>query len=123
MINPKVRVQTYPSASTIIPKPHLNMKLNTTENLRFKMSGDYYSQNFTSSSSDKDIITLFYRFLSTPTNMQSSFTKPNEAETEPKNRIQTSWHGIFDVEYDFTRSFSMNVERYYKYFPKLSNIN
>lgn len=123
VVNPGVRVQAYPSASTVIPEPRLGVKLNATENLRFKMSGGYYSQNFTSSSSDKDIVTLFYGFLSAPTNVQSSFTKPNGAETEPKNGIQTSWHGIFGVEYDFTRSFSVNVEGYYKYFPKLSNIN
>jgi|SRR5690554_712978 len=123
VVNPGLRIQAYPSVSTVIPEPRLGVKVNATEKLRFKMSGGYYSQNFTSSSSDRDIVTLFYGFLSAPTNVQSTFTKQNGKETDPKNGIQTSWHGIFGVEYDVSRPFSVNVEAYYKYFPKLSNIN
>lgn len=123
VINPGIRIQAYPSISTVVPEPRLGVKLNATENLRFKMSGGYYSQNFTSSSSDKDIVTLFYGFLSAPSNVQSKFTQANGKEIDPENGIQTSWHGIFGIEYDISRPFSVNVEAYYKYFPKLSNIN
>jgi hypothetical protein len=87
------------------------------------MSGGYYSQNFTSSSSDRDIVTLFFGFLSAPTNVQSTFTQKNGKEVDPENGIQTSWHGIIGTEYDISKSLSINVEGYYKYFPKLSNIN
>jgi len=123
VINPGIRIQAYPSLSTVIPEPRLGVKLNATESLRFKMSGGFYSQNFTSSSSDRDIVNLFYGFLAAPSNVQSTFTQVNGKETEPDNGIQTSWHGIFGVEYDISRPFSVNVEAYYKYFPKLSNIN
>ena len=123
VINPGLRIQAYPSVSTVIPEPRLGVKLNATENLRFKMSGGYYSQNFTSSSSDQDVVTLFYGFLAAPNNVQSKFVSPSGKESEPKNGIQTSWHGIFGVEYDISRALTANVEGYYKYFPKLSNIN
>jgi hypothetical protein len=123
VINPGFRVQAYPSVSTVVPEPRLGVKLNATERLRFKMSGGYYSQNFTSSSSDRDIVTLFFGFLSAPTNVQSTFTQKNGKEVDPENGIQTSWHGIIGTEYDISKSLSINVEGYYKYFPKLSNIN
>ena len=123
VINPGFRVQAYPSVPDVIPEPRLGIKLNATENLRFKASGGFYSQNFTSATSDRDIVTLFYGFLPAPTDVQSKFTKPNGKETEPKNGIQTSWHGILGVEYDFSRHFTLNIEGYYKYYPKLSNIN
>lgn len=123
VINPGVRLQVYPSFSTVVPEPRLAVKLNASENLRFNLSGGYYSQNFTSATSDRDIVTLFYGFLSAPTNVQSKFTQPNGKETEPKNGIQTAWHGIFGVEYDLTKYITASVEAYYKYYPKLANIN
>tara|TARA_B100000508_G_scaffold141093_1_gene146619 strand:+ start:136157 stop:138541 length:2385 start_codon:yes stop_codon:yes gene_type:complete len=123
VINPGFRVQAYPSVPAVVPEPRLGLKYNATEDLRFKASGGYYSQNFTSAASDRDVVTLFYGFLSAPTDVQSNFTKPNGNEIDPQNGIQTSWHGIFGFEYDFTRHFELNVEGYYKYFPKLTNIN
>lgn len=123
VINPGIRIQAYPSIPAVIPEPRLGVKVNATEKLRFKMSGGFYSQNFTSASSDKDIVTLFYGFIASPTDVQSKFTKANGEEIDPKNGLQTSWHGIFGTEYDFTRKLTLNVEAYYKYYPKLSNIN
>ncbi|MBW7868490.1 MAG: TonB-dependent receptor [Brumimicrobium sp.] len=123
VVNPGVRLQVYPGLSAVIPEPRLGVKVNATEKLRFKLSGGYYSQNYTSASSDQDVVTLFYGFLAAPNNVQTKFTTPTGKEKLTKNGIQTSWHGIFGVEYDLTKSLSLNVEGYYKYFPKLSNIN
>lgn len=123
VINPGIRLQAYPSVPAVVPEPRLGLKFNATEDLRFKASGGYYSQNFTSAASDRDVVTLFYGFLSAPSDVQSSFTKPSGEEIDPENGIQTSWHGIFGVEYDFTRNLELNVEGYYKYYPKLTNIN
>lgn len=123
VINPGMRVQAYPSIPAVVPEPRLGVKVNATEKLRFKMSGGYYSQNFTSAANDRDIVTLFYGFISAPTDVQQKFTKQNGEEIEPKNGLQTSWHGIFGTEYDFTRDLSLNVEGYYKYYPQMSNIN
>lgn len=123
VINPGFRVQAYPSIPAVIPEPRLGLKYNATENLRFKMSGGFYSQNFTSAANDKDIVTLFYGFIAAPTDVQSKFTKQNGEEISPENGLQTSWHGILGAEYDFSRYLSLNLEGYYKYYPKLSNIN
>lgn len=123
VINPGFRVQSYPSVPEIVPEPKLAIKFNASENLRFKYSGGYYSQNFTSAASDRDVVTLFYGFLGAPSDVQSTFTQPDGTQTDPKNGIQTSWHNIIGLEYDFTNHFSLNLEGYYKYFPKLTNIN
>ncbi|PWH86127.1 TonB-dependent receptor [Brumimicrobium oceani] len=123
VFNPGIRLQAYPSIPAVIPEPRLGIKVNATEKLRFKMSGGFYSQNFTSAANDRDIVTLFYGFVAAPTDVQSKFTKANGEEIEPENGLQTSWHGIFGAEYDLTRKLSLNVEGYYKYYPKLSNIN
>lgn len=123
VINPGVRLQAYPGLSSVVPEPRLGIKYNVTENFRLKLSGGRYSQNLTATSSDQDIVTLFYGFLSAPTNVQSSFTQPNGKTKDPRNGIQMAWHGIFGVEYDLTKHLTLNVEGYYKYYPKLSNIN
>lgn len=123
VINPGFRVQSYPSVPAIVPEPKLALKYNATEDFRLKFSGGYYSQNFTSAASDRDVVTLFYGFLGAPSDVQSTFTKPSGEQIDPQNGIQTSWHGIIGGEYDLSKYWSLNIEGYYKYFPKLTNIN
>lgn len=123
VFNPSVRVQAYASVPDLIIEPRLGAKYNVNENLRWKIAGGRYSQNFTSAASDRDIVTLFYGFLSAPTDVQENFTKPNGDIINPQNGLQIAWHGITGFEYDFTRNLSLNIEGYYKYFPQLSNIN
>lgn len=123
VINPGIRTQTYLTIPTTIPEPRLGAKYNITEDLRFKISGGRYSQNFTAAASDRDVVTLFFGFLSAPQNFQSNFTKPDGEIVQPEHGLQMAWHGITGFEYDFSKRFSMNIEGYYKHFPQLSNIN
>lgn len=117
------RVQAYTSLNTISPEPRLGLKFNATENLRFKFSGGRYSQNFTSASSDKDVVNLFNGLLSAPTNVQDVFTNEFQQEKTVQNGLQYATHAIAGVEYDLGNNISINVEGYYKYFSQLSNIN
>ena len=117
------RVQAYTSLNTISPEPRLGLKFNATENLRFKFSGGRYSQNFTSASSDKDVVNLFNGLLSAPTNVQDVFTNEFQQEKTVQNGLQYAWHAIVGTEYDLGNNVSINVEGYYKYFSQLSNIN
>jgi len=117
------RVQAYASLSTVSPEPRLGLKYNATEKLRFKFSGGRYSQNFTSASSDKDIVNLFNGLLSAPTNVQEQFVTQNLNVKNIKNGLQYAWHGILGLEYDLNKSNFINIEGYYKYFTQLSNIN
>lgn len=123
VIQPSMRVQAYMSLSTISPEPRIGAKYNATEKLRFKMSGGRFSQNFTSASSDKDVVNLFNGLLSAPTNVQNTFVNQFQQEKNVKNGIQYAWHAILGAEYDLGKHTSVNLEGYYKYFSQLSNIN
>lgn len=123
VFNPGMRIQAYPNIPEMILEPRLGAKYNVTEDFRLKFSGGRYSQNFTAAASDRDVVTLFYGFLSAPSDVQSNFTKPNGDIIQPENGIQIAWHGVTGFEYDFTKELSLNVEGYYKYFPQMSNIN
>ncbi len=117
------RVQAYASLSTISPEPRLGLKYNATEKIRVKFSGGRYSQNFTSASSDKDIVNLFNGLLSAPTNVQDTFVTENYNKVPMKNGLQYAWHAILGLEYDINKRNSLNIEGYYKFFNQLSNIN
>ena len=123
IFQPGFRTQGYISRGVISPEPRLGIKWNAFEKVRFKFSGGKYSQNFTSTSSDKDVVNLFNGLLSAPTNFQSTLTHENGTVTDVKSAIQYSWHGILGTEIDLGESLSLNLEGYYKYFPQLSNIN
>jgi len=123
VIQPSIRVQVYASLSTISPEPRLGLKYNATEKLRLKFSGGRFSQNFTSASSDKDVVNLFNGLLSAPSNVQETFVNQFQQEKNTRNGLQYAWHAILGFEYDLTKHISVNLEGYYKYFSQLSNIN
>ena len=123
VIQPGLRVQVYASLNTISPEPRLGLKYNANENLRFKFSGGRFSQNFTSASSDKDVVNLFNGLLSAPTNVQEQFVTQLQNVKNTKNGLQYAWHAILGLEYDLGKLWSFNIEGYYKYFNQLSNIN
>lgn len=123
VVQPSFRTQLYASLGTVSPEPRLRVKFNANEKLRFKVSGGRFSQNFTSASSDKDVVNLFNGILSAPTNVQETFVTLFQNEKEPENGLQYAWHAIGGLEYDLTKKLSANVEGYYKYFSQLSNIN
>ena len=118
-----LRIQAYTSLGTISPEPRLGLKYNANENFRLKFSGGRFSQNFTSASSDKDVVNLFNGMLSAPTNIQENFVNEFQKTINAKNGLQYAWHAIGGFEYDLNKYFNLNVEGYYKYFSQLSNIN
>lgn len=123
VVQPSFRLQAYPSVGTVVPEPRLGVKFNATEFMRIKLSGGRFSQNFTSASSDKDIVNLFNGMLSAPTNIQSTFVNQYGKEKTLKNGLQTAWHAVLGFEFDILKNLSLNVEGYYKFFDQLSNIN
>lgn len=118
LIEPSFRLQYYASLQTISPEPRLAVKYNLSNKVRLKFAGGIYSQNFISANSDRDVINLFYGFLSGPENLQEEFDGK-----ELKNKLQQSDHLILGVEFGPFQHITVNVEGYYKYFPQLTNIN
>ena len=123
VFQPGIRVQAYPSLGTISVEPRFGMKYNATEKFRLKFSGGRYTQNFTSASSDRDVVNLFNGLLSAPTNVQETFITQNGKEKNPVNGLQISYHAILGTELDLSKNLTVNIEGYFKYFPQLSNIN
>jgi len=118
LIEPSFRAHEYASLSTFSPEPRLAIKYNVTKYLRLKLAGGMYSQNLISSSSDRDVVNLFYGFISGPDNLQDEFDGK-----EVTHALQKADHLIFGVEIDILKNLTLNVEGYYKWFTQLTNIN
>ncbi len=118
IIEPGFRLEWYASLAEASPEPRLAIKYNANDWFRLKFAGGIYSQNFIAASSDRDVVNLFYGFLSGPENLPDQFDGKKRT-----SRIQKADHLILGAEFDLSNSISLNVEGYYKYFPQLTNIN
>ncbi|MFM7728105.1 MAG: hypothetical protein ACKO7B_15490, partial [Flavobacteriales bacterium] len=94
------------------------MKFNATDWLRFKVAAGFYAQNLIAGTSDRDVVNLFYSFLT------GSDELPDEFDgKEVTSRLQKARHLVAGVEVDLPWHFSLNVEGYAKKFTQLENIN
>ncbi|WP_027419999.1 TonB-dependent receptor [Crocinitomix catalasitica] len=125
ILEPNVRFQGYSSAGQATIEPRASAKYNITENFRVKAAGGRYTQNFTSTTSDKDVVNLFYGFLTAPaaTKLPDKFTKPDGTEVDIENGLQKAWHAIVGTEYDISKKVTLQIEGYYKWFDQMTNIN
>ncbi len=122
VINPGLRVQYYASLGNTSLEPRLGLKYNVTEKFRLKAASGIYSQNLIAANSDRDVVNLFYGFLSGPDNLQDEIITPNGTK-QRKHKLQKATHFIFGAEQDLGKHVSINVEGYYKIFNQLTNIN
>jgi len=99
-------------------EPRLALKYNATERFRIKFAGGFYSQNLISATSDKDVVNLFYGFLSGPESIPDEFDGK-----EITHKLQKAQHIILGFEYDVARNIKVNIEGYYKNFSQLTNLN
>ena len=118
VIEPGFRLHYYASLDNFSAEPRLAIKYNATDFFRIKLAGGWYSQNLIAANSDRDIVNLFYGFLSGPDNLQSEFN--GQPVT---HKLQKAQHIILGFEIDLIRHMTLNIEGYYKYFSQLTNIN
>jgi len=118
IFEPGLRFQWYASLADVSLEPRLALKYNVTNNFRLKFAGGMYSQNLIAATSDRDIVNLFYGFLSGPDNLPKRFNGK-----ELKHHLQKSNHLILGAEFDLGKYINLNIEGYYKNFPQLTNIN
>jgi hypothetical protein len=123
VIEPGFRFQYYATLNVPSPEPRLGMKLNVTKRFRLKASGGLYTQDLVSAVPEKDVVNLFYGFLSAPTDIPTSYTDEKGVSHEVTNSLQKAWHAIFGFEYDVMKNLSLNVEGYLKDFTQLTNLN
>ena len=118
IFEPGMRIQYYASLSSFSPEPRLSMKYIVNNRLRIKMAGGFYSQNLVAANSDRDVVNLFYGFLSGSENIPETF----DGKTL-KDKLQKAQHIILGTEYEPSRNILLNLELYYKNFSQLTNIN
>jgi hypothetical protein len=68
ILDPSIRFQYYAvnTLNKLSPEPRISAKYLITDRLRFKSAAGIYSQNLLSGSDDRDIVNLFYGFITTP---------------------------------------------------------
>lgn len=123
ILEPSFRIQYYASLTQFSPEPRLGVKYNVNERLRLKGAVGRYSQNIIAANSDRDVVNLFYGFLSGPQNLQDDFYQQNGEVRDVEYPLQTANHYIAGFEFDITEKINLNVEAYFKDFTQLTNIN
>lgn len=123
VVEPSLRLHYYATLNTPSLEPRLGLKYNISDNIRMKFAGGVYSQNLISANSDRDVVNLFYGFLSGPDNLQDSVTLSNGNVREVRHSLQKANHAILGFEFDLTRRLNLNVESYYKKFTQITNVN
>jgi len=118
VVEPSFRLHYYASLGVASPEPRLGLKWNITKWLRLKYAFGLFSQNMISANSDRDVVNLFYGFLTAPENLPKTFDGK-----EVKNPLQRAMHNIAGFEVDLGKRVSVNIEGYYKHFLQLSNVN
>ena len=123
MLDPSFRIHYYASLNNLSPEPRFAFKYNVADKFRIKGATGIYSQNLISVSSDRDVVNLFYGFVSGPDNLQETFTDPNGNVRDIKHHLQKARHYILGFEWDLPKHIALNVEGYLKQFTQLTNIN
>lgn len=123
VFEPSFRAHYYASLGNFSPEPRFAFKYNHTKKIRFRLAGGFYSQNLISANSDRDVVNLFYGFLSGSDNLPNNFVEPDGSTREVKHRLQKSHHLLGGVEVDVFKNFEIKVEGYQKMFTQLTNLN
>jgi hypothetical protein len=118
IVEPGFRYHYYASLSEASPEPRIGIKYKITDKLRLKAAGGLYSQNLIAANSDKDVVNLFYGFLSGSGNLPETFDGK-----EVKSALQKSRHAVIGFEYDISQRLDLNVEGYYKYNSQTTELN
>ncbi len=117
ILEPSFRVQYYATFGAMSLEPRFAAKYNATDKLRLKLAGGLYSQNLLATQSDRDVVSLFYGFVTSPE------SGANGDGTKVSSPIQRATHGVLGVEYDLTDNISVNLEPYVKIFDPFISLN
>jgi hypothetical protein len=120
LIEPSLRLQYYVSQSAAPLEPRLALKYNITKKIRLKLAGGLYSQNFVAITSDRDVVNLFYGFMSGPTESQIPSTFQGK---DSKNTLQKSQHIVLGLELDLLKYTNINIEGFFKNFSQITSVN
>ena len=118
LLEPSLRLQYYADFTEPSLEPRLAVKYNITDRFRLKAAAGRYSQDFVAATSDRDVVNLFYGFLSGVNNIPSTYNGK-----EVTSKLQKANHYVLGTEIDITNDLTMNLEGYWKQFTQLTNLN
>ena len=118
LIEPSLRFQYYADFTEPSIEPRFAIKYNVNDNIRLKGAAGRYSQDFVAATSDRDVVNLFYGFLSGVDNLPSYYN--GEKVT---SKLQLANLFVLGTEVDITNDLTMNLEGYWKRFQQLTNLN
>ncbi len=123
VIDPGLRLHYYASLSVANVEPRFGFKWNINEDLRFKLAAGRYSQNLVAANNDRDVVNLFYGFLSSPEDLPATVPVSDGSTRELNDPLQRANHYVAGIEYDINREFTINFEAYFKDFRQVTNLN
>ena len=118
LLEPGLRMQYYATLGNASFEPRFQGKYDITSYMRLKFAAGRYSQNLMSAVSDRDVVNLFYGFLSSPEDLPKTFDGKPVA-----SRLQKSDHLLIGWDMDLNRRSNLSIEAYRKNFGQLTNIN
>lgn len=113
-----VRTQYYASLANGSFEPRLQMRYTPYKGWGLKMAVGRYSQNLLSAISDRDVVNLFYGFLSGPDNLPETFN--GQPVT---HKLQKAEHAVIGTDFRLTKNLTLNTEGFVKIFNQITNIN
>ncbi len=116
VIDPGVRAHYYATPAIMSLEPRFGFKWNAADNFRFKGAAGRYSQNLVAAQSDRDVVNLFYGFLTAPEDIPSTLTQADGTVRDIKDPIQRADHYVLGFEVDLSKHFKANIEGYVKDF-------
>jgi hypothetical protein len=123
ILDPGLRLHYYASLSALNIEPRFGFKWNITDDLRFKLAAGRYSQNLVAANSDRDVVNLFYGFLSAPDDLPDDIALRDGGTRPVKDPLQRANHYVAGMEADLSRELTANFEVYLKDFRQVTNIN
>lgn len=113
-----LRTQYYASLGNGTLEPRLQLRYMPLPGWGLKLAVGSYSQNLLSAISDRDVVNLFYGFLSGPDNLPENFNgKP------VTHRLQKARHAVIGTDYRLSKHLTLNIESFVKLFDQITNIN
>ncbi len=119
LIQPGLRLHNYSTMGVLRIEPRFGFKYNASENVRIKGSAGRYSQNLIAANSDRDVVNLFYGFLS-----GGGIDLPSKiGDEDVQGTLQTADHVVLGVEFNPAPRWNVELEAYFKNFGMITNVN
>lgn len=135
VLDPGIRMHYYATPAVMSVEPRFSFKYSLYNvdpdpqapekwpKVRVKGAVGRYSQNLIAAQSDRDVVNLFYGFLTAPEDVADNITLQNGSTRVVKDPIQRADHYIFGFEVDMSKHIKANIEGYLKDFRQVTNLN